>query len=314
MRRAVSILVPTIAATLCFAPSFADEPAPHQAVERPPDVIDGAGLVNYMQHPDFKVGTWLTYRTVSSSLRGYKDDYTVTILIGGEEVWWGEPCFWIETHTKKADSDRVTASLVSYAAFGDTMSDNHILWFMRKTIDGFKDVETQTPDISLYTRSKSEVQLRRAQWAKDENAPRTDSLGADTVSVPAGNYDTFQVRKHYGLAQTAEQGDSTIYYERMLDRTFHLSHKIPVTNLARVDIDDTQRGKTWLAGKFERGALNVLERAQGKTELIAFGTTGVTPLLVPKEARHSIDRKLIEALLAEPLEPGTAASRRRTGQ
>src|SRR5207249_3949001 len=166
---------------------------------------------------------------------GAKDDYTVTILIGGEEVWWGEPCFWVETRTDKPGRPaEVTASLISYAAFGDTMSDRHMLWFVRKTINGLK--MNDKPDIALYVRGKTEVQLRRSNWAKEENPDRTDSLGVDTVSVPAGTFRTSRLRRHYGIAETAEKGDSSVYYEHLLDRVFHYTPKVPVTNLAQVDL------------------------------------------------------------------------------
>jgi hypothetical protein len=270
-----------------------------ERVERRPDIIDGAGMVNYMQHPTFTVGSWVKYHTVSNSERGFKDDYTVTVLIAGEELWWGEPCFWVETRTEKAGEKRenYTASLVSYAAFGDTMTDDHILWFIRKTTNGLK--LDRTPDIALYTRGKNEIQLRRASWEKDDNPAIIDSLGHETVTVPSGTFETSKVRKRYGHAETAEQGDSTIYYRRVLDRTFYLSPKVPFTNIAKVVVEDVQEGKTWLAGKFDKGALNVLEKGIGTTELVEYGTSGLTPALVPVGSRKPIDRKLIEATLAE---------------
>src|SRR5437899_2596159 len=109
MRRAVLIVVAALSLAVIAPSLFAEE-----HVERPPDVMDGAGLVDFMRPPTFPVGAWVKYRTVSTSERGLKDDYTMTILIGGEEVWWGEPCFWVETRTLKAgDHERVTASLIS---------------------------------------------------------------------------------------------------------------------------------------------------------------------------------------------------------
>ena len=280
-----------------------------ERVERRPDIIDGAGMVNYMQRPNFTVGSWVKYHATSTSERGFKDDYTVTILIGGEEVWWGEPCFWIETRTQRAGEKRenFTASLVSYAAFGDTMAEDHILWFIRKTINGLK--LDGTPDIGLYTRGKNEIQLRKAQWMKEENPPLLDSLGRETVTVAAGTFETSKVRRTYGHAETAEQGDSTIYYRRKLGRTFFMTPKVPFTNIAKVVVDDVQEGKTWMAGKFDKGALNTLEKAVGTTELVEYGTSGMTAALVPVGSRKPIDRKVIEATLAEYAQ-GTPDQRR----
>jgi hypothetical protein len=291
MRRALLILGSLLALALPLD-SFAAR------VERPADIIDGAGMVNYMTRPTFKVGDWVKYHTTSTSEQGFKDDYTVTILIGGEEVWWGEPCFWVETRTQKAgDHERYTASLVSYAAFGDTMANNHIMWFIRKTINGVKN--NNEPDIALYTRGKNEIQLRRAVWEKDDNPPLVDSVGTEKVTVAAGSFDTHKVRRRYRNAETADQGDSSIYYRRQLDRTFFVTPKVPITNLARVDVDDHQEGKTWLAGKSDKGPLKTLERARGTTELIEMGSSGLPALLVPVALRKPIDRKAVDAILAE---------------
>src|SRR6185369_10683623 len=97
-------------------PARCDEASEPKGTEHASELIDGAGLVNYMQRPTFSVGSWAKYHTVSKSEQGFKDDYTVTILVAGEEVWWGEPCFWVETRTKKMGArERATASLISYA-------------------------------------------------------------------------------------------------------------------------------------------------------------------------------------------------------
>lgn len=306
MRRAVLIPFAVLIVAASITPSFAAQ------VDRASEVIDGAGMVNYMQRPSFQVGTWTKYRTLSKSEQGFKDDYTVTILAAGEEVWWGEPCLWIETRTQKVgDRERVTATLISYSAFGDSMADKHILWFIRKTINGI--TPSGKPDIALYSRDKAELGVRRAAWGKEDNPAKIDSVGLDTITVAAGSFNTYKVNKYYGLGETAEQGDSTVYYERRLNRTFFFSHQVPFTNLARVDIDDLQQGKTWLAGKFDKGPLKVLERARGKTELVAYGTSGVPAVLVPEASRRAIDRKLIEQVLDGPAEPATPVQPKRHG-
>jgi len=289
MRRAARLLLVSLGISIPCGLALAG------TVERASDLIDGAGMLNYMQRPTFTVGTWVKYRTLGSSEQGLKDDYTVTILAAGEEVWWGEPCFWVETRTKKGGNERVTASLVSYAAFGDSMADRHILWFIRKTINGV--LAEGRPDEVLYTRDRAELQQRKASWEHEENPERTDSLGLDTATVAAGKFYGYRVRKYYGISTTAEQGDSTVYYERRLNRTFHISQQVPFSNLAQVELDDLQSGKTWLAGKFDKGPLKTLERARGNTELIAYGTSGLEAVLVPEASRHPIDRKLVDQTL-----------------
>jgi hypothetical protein len=307
MRRAASLLV-LVAALLPLLPT----PGVAGSVERAPSVIDGSGFVNFMQRPHFTIGEWVKYRTVGHSLRGFNDDYTVTIMVAGEEVFWGDPCVWIETWTQPADGKlNATASLVSYAAFGDTMSDRHLMWFVRKTINGI--TAEGKPDASLVTRGGKELKIRAANWAKDENPIKTDSLGTDTTSVPGGGFDVKKVKREFTHAETAEQGDSTVYYDRRTTRIFYYTPKIPITNLAKITIEDEQRGKTWLVGKFNKNPYNILERADGTTQLIAIGKDGLTPKLVPAAQRRPISRKLIEEALSMPQSAPAVAVPRKTG-
>ena len=173
MRRAASLLV-LVAALLPLLPT----PGVAGSVERAPSVIDGSGFVNFMQRPHFTIGEWVKYRTVGHSLRGFNDDYTVTIMVAGEEVFWGDPCVWIETWTQPADGKlNATASLVSYAAFGDTMSDRHLMWFVRKTINGI--TAEGKPDASLVTRGG-----KGAEDTGRRLGPRTRTPSRPTASAP----------------------------------------------------------------------------------------------------------------------------------
>jgi hypothetical protein len=304
MRRAVPLF-----AILLALPALSLQAA---EVERAPDLIDGSGLVNYMQRPTFKVGSWVKYRTTGSSVQGHKDDYTVTVIVAGEEVFWGEPCVWIETWTEKAGKRKATASLVSYSAFGDTMAAKHILWFLRKTINGFN--EKGEPDMGVYTREWTELKLRRANWEQEKEKFVADTLGRDTSVAPAGTFNVLKVLRKQVHAETAEKGDSTLYYERRMNQTFHYSNQVPVTQLVKIETDDIQQGKTWLVGRFDSSPLNILERAQGVTAVVEFGTSGQTPVLVPEALRRPIDRKLVEEALSMPSEPPVRVLKRDAGR
>jgi hypothetical protein len=70
-----------------------------------------------------------------------------------------------------------------------------------------------------------------------------------------------------------------------------------------METDDTQRGKTWLAGQFNRGPLNVLEQVLGTTTLVEQGIGGLTPRLLPESLRRPIaDRKLVQQAWSLPPE------------
>src|SRR5262245_20189051 len=84
---------------------------------KPSGPVDGVGMLDFRQGR-FKVGGWVRYRTKGDTEQGYKTDYTVTVLIGGEEKWWGEDCFWVETQTSySGNAPEYTASLISFSVF-----------------------------------------------------------------------------------------------------------------------------------------------------------------------------------------------------
>jgi hypothetical protein len=307
MSRALLLCTAALVVLAFPRPVLADEPETGSRVDRAPDLIDGAGMIDFSGKPNFSVGSWVRYRTHGSSLQGHQDDYTVTILIGGEEVWWGEPCFWVETWTQKGETINKTATMMSYSAFGDTMATKYVMWFIRKTVDGL-DAEGH-PQVSLYTRQRSELKLRRVNYEdKGDVTTKTDTLQAETVVVPAGRFETTKIQKFRGYAQSVEEGDSTVYYRRGYTQYCYRTTKVPIACVAKIDIDDKQEGKTWLAGQFSQGPLRLLERSQGTTELIEYGTGGLTPAVVPESARHSIaNRKLVEQAYSLPMEPPVKA-------
>ena len=284
MRRAVPFLL-AVTTLLAIAHSAG-------ADERP-QLIDASGMLDYMGTHNYHVGSWVKYHVQSSSLQGYEDDYTVTVLEAGEEVFWGEPCFWVETWTeRKAAPPHYAASLISFAALGDTMAVRHPIWFTRKMIEGVdKDGEL---DESIVRRQAGELKLRAVNWEQEHRDTwiYRDTLGIDTTTVPAGAFKGLKLRVLRPWSETVDKGDSSIYYERRETRTLYYADEIPLTGFVRMDIDDVQKGRTWPIGQSGQKDLNILERAQGSAVLIGYGSSGVTPLLVPESRRHSVDRGL----------------------
>ena len=60
--------------------------------------MSGIGILDYTRKPTFKVGDYVRY-VVTSGRRpaSATTDYVLTVLIAGQEFWWGEPCFYLET-------------------------------------------------------------------------------------------------------------------------------------------------------------------------------------------------------------------------
>ncbi|HEY3215119.1 MAG TPA: hypothetical protein VGK93_01365 [Candidatus Eisenbacteria bacterium] len=283
MRRAVGALV--LLATLLPTPGWAQS-----------RLVDAVAFIDYQRKPDFKIGTWVRYRVQSRSLQGYRDDYTITIVVAGEEVFWGDPGFWLETWVEGPDEPpQYTATLMSYSAFGDSMAALKPIWFTRKTIDAVD--EEGHPEETVARRMANELKLRAANYEADRKmtANYRDTLGIDTTTVPAGHFRTLTVRQTRPVTETVDRGDSTIYYEHKEVRTFHYTDQVPLTSVARIDIDDVQQGKSWLIGKSTDRPLNLLERAQGALILVGYGTSGLAAQIIPKAYRHPIQRPAVRA-------------------
>src|SRR5438552_1525127 len=126
MRRAVLVIL----LALVLLPSGA-------RAYKPSGPVDAVGMLDYRQGPRFRVGDWVRYHTKGESAQGFKTDYTVTILIAGEELWWGEKCFWVETQTRYGSGTlEIAASLLSYSVFGDTLPSRHFQRYIRKFTEG----------------------------------------------------------------------------------------------------------------------------------------------------------------------------------
>jgi hypothetical protein len=275
MRRAVLLLVWVVA----LLPPVS---AVHAQGAR--NILDAAGMIDYSKPPNFKVGSWVKYKTTGSSVRGYKDDYAVTIIIAGEELWWGEPCFWVETWVEERGGKKTAASLITYEAFGDTLTKKHFSWFMRKTVEGVT-AEGEAQQV-VHRRDEAEFKRRKGSEQPDQVQITIENLGRESTTVPVGTFDTDKTLQTSHYIEQVTKGDSTTYYERTEKRTTYKDPKIPITGYVREDIDDIQRGKTWRIGESSKaGALKVLEHAKGETVLVGYGDSGVTPEVVPERYR-----------------------------
>ena len=251
--------------------------------------MDGSGMVDYTRPPKLEVGSWVKYRMQSTSLQGFKDDYTITVIIAGEEEWWGDPCFWVETWTEDVGQPkRAMASLMPYSMFGDSMASKHVTWFLRKSIQGVG--ADGKPQEVIHRRDDNEMFARRA-GAQDEGVEtKRDTLGRDSTTVPLRRFsDCLKTHQNIRIVEQVTKGDSAIYYERNEARTRYLTNDVPITSLVREDVDDHQQGRSWKLGESSKaGPLKTLERARGSFVLVGMGKGDLTPELVPEEVRKSI--------------------------
>jgi hypothetical protein len=289
MRRAIAALSLLLALAALDAPrSRADTGA----------IMNGIGLIDYRHKPDFKIGDWVRYQMKSHSELGASDNYELTVMIAGEEDFWGDPGFWVETWVDMPGVPPQTrASLVSYEIFSDTVATQRLLLYTRKMISMLNEDGTQKMDINKP--SASTLKARR----EVQNPVRfsLDTLGTDTVVTPKGTFKPLKVLMKQGTGATQMVGDSSLYTEVRENRTSWYTLEVPITHLAREDIESINAHKSWLTGRSgDALPLAIRDRGLGTARLIDFGH-GATARLVPERLRHTIAQQVAaEKAAAKP--------------
>ena len=295
MRRAISTPALLLLAAL-MAPCAA------HAAAQTVTAINGVGLIDYHDKPEFKVGSWVKYRVTSASALGMTDDYTVTVAFCGEERFWGDDCFWIESVTEPAvGSPSAIATLMSYAIFEDSLAFPHMQYYIRKTCSEIDELGNPVPVVGKRppeTLIKRDRKERNIHWY-------IDTLGTDTVRTLRGQFFCQKVQIRQAIGASTDQGDSTLYTEVREVRDSYISERVPLTRIVREDIDYSFRRKKWMIGRSQDAPENLMEHATGRAELVEFGT-GYQPSLVPATFQRTI--KAQERANAAP----TAIPRRKT--
>jgi len=295
MRRATRVF-----ALAALMAAFFALPAP--ATEFVVEHVNGIGLLDYSHPQNFKVGDWVRYHMTGSSQMGMRDDYDLTVLIAGEEEWWGERCFWVETWTDaRGRPPETAATLMSYAIFGDTLAIQHMQLYQRKTfsgvvVNGALEENITKPALSVF---KSRTLFRRPlMWD-------VDTLEADTVQTPMGLLHARKVSIKQGTGATATIGDSTVYNETRENRMSWYCRDVPLTHVAKEDVENIISRKTSMIGRSTQGGpLIVRERGTGVARLLAYGH-GLAPRMVPA------DRRIATSAATPSRRTGTATPRRR---
>jgi hypothetical protein len=289
MRRAIAALAILLAVVTLDAPRSHAESA---------TVMNGIGLVDYRHKPDFKIGDWVRYHLKSHSELGAKDDYELTVLIAGEEDFWGDPGFWIETWVDMPGAPpQTSAALVSYDIFGDSVATQRLLLYTRKLISMVND--DGSPKIDVNKPAASTVRARRE--VMNPASFDLDTLGTDTVQTTKGVFKALKVLMKQGKGATQSVGDSSIYTEVRENRTSFYVLDVPITHLVREDIESINARKSWPIGRSgDALALTIRDRGLGSARMVDFGHNG-TPRLVPERLRHTIAEQVAaEKAAAKP--------------
>ena len=281
MRRAIRAITLAVCATALLVSAAG-------ASEKVVDRINGIGLVDYSHKPTFKVGDWARYHMSGSSQMGMKDDYTVTVLIAGEEEWWGDPCFWVETWTDTPGRPAETqVTLMAYSIFSDSMAVQRMQMYQRKSISGINEdgsPKQEIPRAAASTLKSRTLFNRPLMWD-------VDTVGVDTVITPKAAFTTRKVIIREGTGATATLGDSSMYNEIRENRTSYYAMEVPITHLAREDVETILSRKTWMIGRSSDGApIKVRERGLGVARLIDFGHGGVASRLLSPDMQITLEQ------------------------
>jgi len=275
------------------------------------NLVNGIGLFDYTRKPDFKVGDWVRYRIQANSVLGSRDDYTVTLLIAGEETFWGEDAFWLETWTEPIDRPPQTvATLMSYAIFEDTLAFAHLELYMRKTINEL--MEDGTP-LQLLSRRPPGT-LKKRSPIDDQISWSVDTVGADTVMVPRGTFQCSKVLTRQGRVATTDVRDSTIHTEVHNERVTYLSREIPLTSLVREEIEYWFMRRTWQIGRSNEAApMRMLDKSSGQARLVDFGSGLAAAVLTPDMQKSIPARRAAAAPPAHKPVPAKPPASRKAG-
>src|SRR5215470_9287286 len=298
MRRAVSLVALSAALLLAYG-------APPAAAQT--KLMNGIGLLDYSSPPKWKVGDWVRYKFTGSSEKGKRDDFTTTLLIAGEEEFWGERCFWLETWTDaRGQAPATLTALVSYAVFEDSLATAKAQYYVRKTIEGI--TEDGQPDEQLYLRAPSSLKTRSSP--NDDVFRTVDSLGRDTVTVTKGHFACRKVGTTYYVKASATKGDSSFVDEITEKRTTYLNDEVPITLMARQDIDMSTTRKTWFIGQSASAVAKTLDHGKGTADLIGWGH-GEVARLHPKDRQKSFAEQGVSAPKAPATRARTASTRKK---
>jgi len=268
--------------------------------------VNGIGLIDYTRKPDFKVGDWVKYHITGENKSGARDDYYVTLIIAGEESFWGEDGFWIETWTEAKNVPPMgAATLMSYDIFRDSLPTPHMLLYQRKSIN--ESDEHGTPIQVILRRSPASLKLRTPY--DDAIHMNIDTLGSDTASVARGVFQVLKVATIQGKSTTREIGDSTEYSEIWDRRVDYMSHKIPITSIVRESIETKFTQRRWQIGRStDAPPLRTIDHSGGEARLVDYGS-GMKSRILPEY----MNKPLPGRAAAPASKPKTAGTGKKSG-
>jgi hypothetical protein len=245
--------------------------------------IDGIGLIDYSARPHWKVGDYVRYHLLGSSAMGSRDDYELTLAIVGEEVFWGDSCFWLETWTDSPGlSPQTSCTLMSYSIFDDSLAGQHMETYRRKFIEGVDEDGNLVEKAYLLSGNTSRKRTMFDKPAMQD----VDTLGVDTVRTPIGLLKTKKVSIRLGVGAETSVGDSSSWNEERENRMRWMSPAVPITHIAYEEVEKLVTRKSWLIGRSKEASPTIIrDRGLAAATLVTVGH-GLKGRLVPENRQH----------------------------
>jgi hypothetical protein len=273
--------------------------------------MSSVGILDYTLPPTFKVGDYVRYLVTTMDEKGTVDDrYYLTVMIAGQEVFWGERCFWVETWTDE-DTARVRSvelALMSYDIFKDPKASENLLDYQRKIADEFDEKTGQLIETLV---SPNTVSLTTRRSKAEVPSLQVDTLGIDTTQTPLGTFRSPVIVARSAWGKAGGSGDSTVYKERRDDHTTWNAPEIPLTGNVRDEMWMRETRRTWMVGHSKESTPEVLVGARHVVaRLVGYGH-GLKSRLLPPSRAHGFDdappaRRSAAAVRPRPAAGGAA--------
>ncbi len=268
--------------------------------------MNGIAILDYTLKPTFKVGDYVRYAVTNlDDNGGTTDHYVMTLLIAGQEEWWGERCFFVETWVDEGKKQRSSATtLMSYGIYDDSLATSHLQEYMRKTVLGYDEEKGGLIEVLVAPRPGS---LTFRSTPSKPHAVVWDTLGPDTVQTPAGLLHAHKLVRHQTWGNNGGIGDSTVYKELHEDRTMWICGDVPLTRLARDETENSETRRAWLIGRSrDVPASQPIAKTVVVARLVGYGH-GLQSRVLPADRVHSFDDPPVARKPAPGARPKSAA-------
>ena len=244
--------------------------------------VNGIGLIDY-HRKSFKVGDWVRYKIEVANSNGLERQNFQEVRIAGEEVFRGEPCFWVETWFGP-DSVRAAydLTLMSYEAFKDPQANLRFSVYTRLMM---LDQDDQgRPEMT---------EVRRADNtnALPDFTPyqgKVDTLGVERIETPKGAMDAQLLRLERKLRNPRDTPDSTINKITHVVRKSWVSKKVPITSLVAEDETEDWLIQSYKLGEVSTNAPEIPFSSENrKVTVVDWGTGAKSSLLAGWRAKKA---------------------------